>query len=155
LHEFRVKKPAGRKVVAIGRPEESTDRGVLPGWEVPLATYFTTPGVRAAYAYDFGDGWEHEILLEGILMADTSVKYPVCVAGERACPPEDCGGIYGYEDMLEVLASPKTSEYKDMTAWLKGHAKNYFPYKPDRFDPKDVQFWNPAKRLRMAFGEHE
>lgn len=155
LHEFRVKKPAGRKVVAIGMPEYPADKSELPGWEVPLAAYFTIPGVRASYTYDFGDGWKHDILFEAILIADPPIKYPICVAGERACPPEDCGGALGYEKLLKALASPKTSENKKMTAWLKGHAKNYFPYKPDSFDPKGVQFGNPAKRLRMAFGKHE
>ena len=83
------------------------------------------------------------------------MKYPSCIAGERACPPEDCGGTPGYERLLKVLRSPGTEEYKEMASWLKGHAKNYFPYKPERFDPKEVEFSNPAKRLRIAFGEHE
>ena len=155
LHEFRVKKPRGRKLIEIGIPDAETDRNVLEGWDVSISTYFTEPGVSAAYDYDFGDGWHHEILLEGILIKDVSVKYPVCVAGERACPPEDCGGIRGYERLLKVLASPGTEKYKDMSGWLKNHAKNYFPYRPDHFDPNGVKFWNPSKRLRMAFGEHE
>ena len=155
LHEFRIKKPRGRKLIEIGLPDTETDRSVLPGWEVPISAYFTEPGVLAAYDYDFGDGWRHEVLLEGILLKDTSVKYPVCVAGERACPPEDCGGVSGYEGLLKVLAAPGTAKYKDMATWLKNHAKNYFPYRPDHFNPNGVKFWNPSKRLRMAFGEHE
>jgi hypothetical protein len=117
--------------------------------------HFTEPGVSFAYDYDFGDGWRHEVLLEGILINDTAAKYPICVAGERACPPEDCGGVSGYAELLQVLASPRTEEYREMSAWLKGHAKNYFPFKPDRFDPGEVKFWNPAKRLRMALGKGE
>ena len=154
LHEFKLRKPRGRKVVEIGIPDTETDRDVLPGWEVPISTYFTGLGVRAAYDYDFGDDWHHEVLLEGILLKDSSVKYPICVAGKRACPPEDCGGTPGYEELLGVLATTHTEEYKDMAAWLKNHVKNYFPYRPEHFDPNAVKFWNPTKRWQIAFGEH-
>lgn len=154
LHEFKIKKPHGRKVAEIGIPDTETDRNVLPGWEIPISTYFVEPGVAAAYDYDFGDGWHHKILLEGILLKESSTKYPVCVAGARACPPEDCGGIPGYERLLKVLSKPHTNEYKDMVAWLKGHAKNYFPYQPDYFAPIEIEFWNPAKRWKIAFGKN-
>lgn len=150
-----MKKPRGRKFIEIGLPDTETDRAVLPGWNVSISEYFSQPGVVAVYRYDFGDGWCHEVLLEGILIKSASVKYPSCIAGERACPPEDCGGTPGYKRLLEVLMSPGTEEYKDMNSWLKGHVKNYFPYKPESFDPKEVEFWSPEKRLRMAFGEHE
>lgn len=152
LHEFRVKKPRQRKVTEIGIPDTETDRDVLPGWEVLISDFFIEPGVTAAYDYDFGDGWYHEILLEGVLLKESSVKYPVCIAGECACPPEDCGGIPGYERLLDVLANPQSDEYKETTDWLKGHAKNYFPYKPNHFSPADVKFFNPAKRWKIAFG---
>ncbi|WP_432743071.1 plasmid pRiA4b ORF-3 family protein [Methylobacter sp. G7] len=154
LHEFRVNKPRSRKVDVIGIPDTETDHSVIAGWEVPISEYFVTPGVAAAYDYDFGDGWCHEVLLEGILLKESSVKYPVCVTGERACPPEDCGGIPGYETLLNVLVKPRTEECKDMNAWLKGHAKSYFPYKPEHFDPCEVKFWNPKKRWQIAFGQH-
>lgn len=153
LHEFRLKKPRGRKVVEIGIPDTETDRDVLPGWEVPISSFFVEPGISAAYDYDFGDGWHHEVLLEGILLKEGSVEYPVCIAGERICPPEDCGGVPGYERLLKILATPRTEKYKDMVTWLKGHAKNYFPYRPEHFDPSEVKFSNPTKRWRIAFGE--
>lgn len=154
LHEFRVKKPQGRKVVEIGMPDTETDRDVLASWEVPISAYFGEPGVAAAYDYDFGDGWLHKVLLEGILLREPSIKYPMCVAGERACPPEDCGGVPGYERLLKVLSKPRTEEYTETVAWLKGHAKNYFPYQPDQFVPGEVEFWNPAKRWKIAFGKN-
>ena len=91
-------------------------------------------------------------MLEGVLLKEPSVKYPVCLAGARACPPEDCGGIPGYENLLEVLSNPKSSECKETVAWLKGHAKNYFPYHSEHFSPEEVEFWSPAKRWKMAFG---
>lgn len=153
LHAFRVKKPRGRKVVEIGMPDEETERDCLASWEVPISTYFVAPGVAAAYDYDFGDSWHHQVLLEGILLGEPSVKYPLCVAGERACPPEDCGGVSGYAELLQVLSKPRTAEYKATAAWLKGHAKNYFPYQADQFAPGEVEFWNPAKRWKIAFGK--
>ena len=73
------------------------------------ARSFPTDGKRFRfdYEYDFGDGWEHEILFEGCLQAEKGTRYPLCVEGERACPPEDVGGIYGYQEYLEAMADPK------------------------------------------------
>lgn len=154
LHEFRVKKPQTRKVIKIGIPEEGTDSDVLPGWEVPISIYFVEPGITISHDYDFGDGWHHEILLEGILLKDPFIKYPVCIGGEYSCPPEDCGGPSGYEKLLEVLNMPNTDEYKDTVVWLKNHARNYFPYQPESFIPNKVKFWDPAKRWQIAFSNH-
>lgn len=153
LHEFRLKKPDGSKVVEIGIPDDNLGRDVLPGWEQRIADFMPEPGMGAAYYYDFGDDWRHEVLLEDILPRETSVNYPVCTAGERACPPEDCGGPPGYENLLEVLAGPESEEKRDMGAWLKGHAKNYYPYRPEHFDPAEIKFWDPAKRWQLAFGD--
>ena len=65
------------------------------------------------YEYDFGDGWEHEVLFEGILAADAGVRCPRCVEGERACPPEDVGGIHGYQEYLKTLSDPNHANRKD------------------------------------------
>jgi hypothetical protein len=70
------------------------------------------------YEYDFGDGWEHEILVEKILQSEPGVRYPVCLAGKRACPPEDCGGVWGYESLLEALRDPEHPEHNDMLEWI-------------------------------------
>jgi hypothetical protein len=155
LHAFQIKNPHRRESIEIGIPDTDTGigRDVLAGWEVPIADYFDKPGDAVAYDYDFGDSWQHEVLLEGILLKEPSVKYPVCMAGENACPPEDCGGIPGFERLLETLAHPKSKEYKETTSWLKGHVKNYFPYYPDRFDAAQVKFTNPTKRWKTAFGD--
>lgn len=69
------------------------------------------------YEYDFGDGWEHEVLFEGCLRAEKGARYPLCVEGERACPPEDVGGICGYQDYLEAMADPKHEQHKDFVEW--------------------------------------
>jgi len=79
-------------------------------------------GAKFRYEYDFGDGWEHDIIVEKIL--DEPVKQPVLLAGRRACPPEDCGGIWGYARLLEVLADPQHEEYEEMSTWVE-----------DGFDP--------------------
>ena len=72
------------------------------------------------YEYDFGDGWMHKVILEKILAFDPDKKLPYCVTGKRACPPEDCGGIWGYADLLETLKDPEHEEYAEMIEWLGG-----------------------------------
>ena len=69
------------------------------------------------YEYDFGDGWEHEVLFEGCLKAEKGGRYPVCVEGERACPPEDVGGVWGYAEFLEAIADPKHEQHDDFVEW--------------------------------------
>ena len=64
---------------------------------------------RFQYEYDFGDSWDHEVLFEGVVQADSKVKYPLCLEGARACPPEDCGGIWGYADFVEAIQNKNTS----------------------------------------------
>jgi len=77
------------------------------------------------YEYDFGDGWEHNIILEKILASDNQIQIPKCIAGKRNCPPEDCGGVWGYSDMLEILKQPDHEEYE-----------NYIELLGDNFDPE-------------------
>ncbi len=80
------------------------------------------------YEYDFGDGWEHEILLEGCPKKETGKKYPLCLDGERACPPEDVGGIGGFYEFLEALADPKHERHEELIEWSG-------PFDPEEFDP--------------------
>jgi len=84
--------------------------------------------VRFVYTYDFGDDWEHAIAFEKRRPTVAAGPGPLCIAGERACPPEDCGGIWGYEELLTILADPDRPEYKERIAWL-GAAFN-----PDEFN---------------------
>jgi hypothetical protein len=72
---------------------------------------------KIVYEYDFGDGWLHDITLEKILDPDPGATYPVCVAGKRNCPPEDCGGPYGYSNFLKIISNPRDKEYKEMIEW--------------------------------------
>ncbi|HUY37027.1 MAG TPA: plasmid pRiA4b ORF-3 family protein [Pirellulales bacterium] len=85
--------------------------------------------LRFSYEYDFGDGWEHEVLFEGCPNSEPGKRYPVCLEGERSCPPEDVGGVDGYAECLAVLADPKHDEHKEMRKWVGGE------FHAERFDP--------------------
>lgn len=87
---------------------------------------------RFRYEYDFGDGWEHQIAVEGILAAEPGVDYPRCTAGRRACPPEDCGGPWGYVELLAAVGDPDHSEHREMREWL------HEGFDPDVFDLDSV-----------------
>lgn len=88
------------------------------------------PAVKSkfVYEYDFGDGWEHLIEVVKIGPPAEGARYPVCLAGKSACPPEDCGGIWGYYEKLEILKNPKHEEYKETLGWV-GHG-----FAPERFN---------------------
>ncbi len=88
---------------------------------------------KIVYEYDFGDGWQHDVILEKILPVDKKIKYPVCVKGKMNCPPEDCGGIWGYYELLEILANPKHPEYNGWFEWM-GEEK----FDPEYFDLEEV-----------------
>ena len=123
LHAFRVADPSHGEEDLIGIPDEDRfvgDPEYLPGWTVPIDKAFAKPGDSASYEYDFGDGWEHEIVLEMITPREPKVRYPRCLAGERACPPEDCGGPWGYENMLKILADPRHEEHDETLTWVGG-----------------------------------
>jgi len=75
---------------------------------------------RFRYTYDFGDDWEHEILIEKAPPANSAKAFPACVAGKRNCPPEDCGGPWGYMDLLDVLANPNHPNYNEQREWIGG-----------------------------------
>jgi hypothetical protein len=95
---------------------------------------------RIVYEYDFGDSWRHEITLEKTLEPEIKVKYPRCLEGERACPPEDCGGPWGYADFLVAIGDPKHPDHRDMQEWIGG-----------RFDPEKFLVVEVNKELRRAF----
>ena len=87
---------------------------------------------RVTYEYDFGDSWEHEIVVEKVLSPDDSLDCPICLAGEMNCPPEDCGGVWGYSDLLKILKQPEHEEYKEYLEWLGGE------FDPSHFDKNEV-----------------
>jgi hypothetical protein len=101
-----------------------------------LADVAALTGDRIRYTYDFGDDWAHDILVEDLLPAEPGVAYPRCTAGRRACPPEDCGGIWGYQDLLETLADPGNVEHAELLEWLGLDAASEFD--PGHFDLGEV-----------------
>ena len=146
LHEFGITSPENGERGRIGIPEGDYDEEVLSGWNQKIADYFSPENRKADYVYDFGDDWEHIIELEKILPKEKKVKYPVCIKGKRACPPEDCGGVSGYYNLLEIVKDPEHKEYEVMLKWLGG------VFDPEHFDLKDVRFDDPDKRRKNAFG---
>jgi len=84
------------------------------------------------YTYDFGDSWEHSIKVEKFLQKEGNVKYPICIDGELNCPPENCGGIWGFYNLLETIKNKKHPEHKEMLEWMGGQ------YDPEYFDKELV-----------------
>lgn len=93
------------------------------------------------YEYDFGDSWEHDIVVEKTFQPEPGASYPVCLAGERACPPEDCGGLWGYQDFLEAIMNPAHTEHEAMLTWVGGS------FDPETFDLDAVNA--SLRRLRV------
>lgn len=77
-------------------------------------------GTRFTYEYDFGDGWEHDVEVEDVHDAEAGEAYPACTAGGRACPPEDCGGVWGYGELLAAIADPDHDEHDALMEWVGG-----------------------------------
>lgn len=75
---------------------------------------------KFSYTYDFGDNWEHAIQVEKVLAPEAGAKYPLCIAGKRACPPEDCGGPWGYGSFLGAISNPGHEQHKEMLEWAGG-----------------------------------
>ncbi len=136
LHEFIVKGVSYASADSDMEMEESEDEdSVTLGEVAPRAR------ISLHYIYDFGDGWEHKITVEKITEGDERFRgYPLCLAGEMACPPEDCGGIYGYMDLLEKLKDPAGEEYAETLEWL-GEG-----FDPGKFDLKETNAL--LKRIR-------
>lgn len=150
LHEFQLSDDGARQTVAIGIPTDvsSPDRPVVPSWTVPLSKHFTPRvGHRwpIRYVYDFGDGWEHVLIHEGFEPAKKSQTYPRCLAGERRCPPEDCGGVHGYAEFLNAIGDAAHPRHAEMTEWIKGI------WTPAAFEARRVKFDDPEKRWSKAF----
>lgn len=150
LHEFTMPGCKGGPEVAIGfADDEFAERNVLPDYAERIQEYFSMDNPGADYLYDFGDDWLHSVTLEAIMPADKGASYPACLAGERACPPEDCGGAPGYEDFLRIIGDPADEEHGRMIAWAGGS------FDPELLEPSSVHFDDPYSRWRVAFLDDE
>jgi hypothetical protein len=97
--------------------DEDDDLGLIDAKRARLRAVLPGVGAMFTYVYDYGDNWQHELLLEAIVMPDPATKYPRCIAGERRCPPEDVGGIGGYARYLEAMFDPNHAEHEEMMMW--------------------------------------
>ncbi len=153
LHEFIMRHPKTSNEVHIGTPDEDAD---MMGYETlecgatKIASYFSLKNPQAKYLYDFGDGWEHEVLLEEICDREEGVNYPRCVAGENACPPEDVGGLGGYGGFLKKIKNVKHKEREELLRWAE-YLTGKYPFDPEYFVPEQVHFDDPAKRWAVAY----
>ena len=109
MHEFSI----GRRRVGPSDLEDVEDECT-----VRLSGILARVGSKAVYTYDFGDSWEHGIVLEKRLPVDPNMTYPVCTDGQLACPPEDCGGIPGFYDLVEALNDPNHERHEEMLDWI-------------------------------------
>lgn len=114
---------------------------------VRLSQLLVGVGDRLRYLYDFGDDWEHDITLEKILPADAEMTGVICTAGRGACPPEDCGGAWGYQELKATLADPNADEHESMLEWL-GLAS------PGDFDPRAFSAEEVNRRLDRSIRQH-
>ena len=135
LHSFRI----GDLVYT--NSEDFADLDMLPEKGRSLAALLGDTIQEFEYEYDFGDGWQHHIIIEATNKSVVDWPYPLCVAGKRACPPEDVGGVPGYEDFLKAIANPKHEEHDDMLVWIGG------AFDPEGFDINCVN--RELRRLRL------
>jgi Plasmid pRiA4b ORF-3-like protein len=122
LHSFDIE---GRQ---YGNPRSVGD--VADEERVTLKDLITSGVARFAYSYDFGDNWEHALVVEKRLPDVEALSRPICTAGKRRCPPEDCGGPWGYRKLLEILADPAHPEHAERCEWLGED------FDPDDFNPE-------------------
>jgi hypothetical protein len=87
---------------------------------------------RFLYTYDFGDTWEHDVVIEKAPPAHTATSFPACIGGKRRCPPEDCGGVWGYDELLTILADPAHPRHEEQKEWIGG------AFDPDYFSLPDA-----------------
>jgi hypothetical protein len=138
MHEFeingrRFQSSSGRFAVDFmwnwgAEDSESTEETLLSD-VIPVES---RKPFRINYVYDFGDRWEHEIVVEEVEDCDAPPTHPVCLDGKRACPPEDCGGVWGDVHLLEVVSDRKHPEHEELRDWLGG------PFDPEGFDLEEV-----------------
>jgi hypothetical protein len=128
LHQFR----DGERVISDPAFELDEFEGSPPVLDERKVTLMQVAPRRLdelLYEYDFGDSWEHTVTVAKVLDPDAAAaKIALCLDGARACPPDDCGGAWGYEDLLKIIRNPRHKEHKTMLGWL-GH-----PFDPEAFD---------------------
>lgn len=128
LHEFVIN---GVRY-GIDDPTGFEDERVVDERQVTLADTLGHTVRTFDYVYDFGDNWHHAVTLEALEPTEGETPLLYCLAGERACPPEDVGGPWAYEEFLEAITDPQHEEHEAMLEWADGE------FDPERFDPQPV-----------------
>ena len=126
LHQFSIE---GEE---YGQPDPDYSHTVNDERNVRLYQVVPIENFKFSYEYDFGDSWEHTVLVEKILTEEKGKGYPNCSKGKRACPPEDVGGVWGYVDFLEAIQNVKHPDHEDMLEWVGGE------FEPEKFDLKYI-----------------
>jgi len=126
LHQFEVRDRT------YGIPDPEFGENTLDEARARLDQVLTREKDTIIYEYDFGDGWIHKVALEKIAKPVEGVVVPSCIAGARACPPEDCGGVWGYQEFLQAVGDPSHPEHEEMLEWIGG------PFDPESFEVTEV-----------------
>lgn len=129
LHHFRVEEQLYGDPELMQENFEDMDYKDSTATKLSEIVPRTAKRFRFLYEYDFGDSWQHEVLLEGVLGAEPKAKYPLCLDGTRACPPEDCGGVWGYTDFVAAIQNPEDERHEELLEWVGGS------FDPEKFDP--------------------
>jgi hypothetical protein len=139
LHHFRIGEQLYGDPMLV--EEDFEDMGYTDSTRTMLSDIIPKNSKRRRflYEYDFGDGWEHEVLFEGCPKGEAGRQHPICLEGERACPPEDCGGVGSYADLLEVIGNKKHEEHEEMMEWLGGW-----------FDPEEFDLATATKSMKKG-----
>ena len=127
LHSFEV----DGAVYERPYPDDWLGRETHDESEHQLGDVLGDVGAKMCWDYDFGDGWQHDVEVEAIEAADPGAIYPRCVAGRRACPPEDCGGPWGYAELLGAIADERHPRHVELVEWLPSG------WDPAHFDPAE------------------
>ena len=146
LHQFTI---AGKRYGDAGQ-DEFGELGFLDERRHRLSQLIPREGFRLSYEYDFGDGWQHTLVVEKIVPSEEGSRYPVCLAGKRACPPEDVGGVWGYEEYLAALQDPEDPEHDE---WLQWRGE----FDPEAFNLEKVnsELKRPGRSRSSRAEEHD
>lgn len=138
LHEFEVRNPLTKENEIIGIPDDESDwdREIISGMKRKVSDIFSLENIKAKYTYDYGDNWVHRIEVERIKTIARNSKYPMCIGGNAACPPEDCGGLSEYKFLLNNI-NEKT-RIREVADEVIDYWHNYFRGKSFRIE--DVYF---------------
>ena len=128
LHQFVA---AGRDY-GVPDPDFDFDDSMLDEHGIPLSQLLKKERDWIRYDYDFGDGWEHRIQIEKVLPFDPNIALPKCINGRRACPPEDVGGTWCYQEFLKAIGDPSHPEHAEYLEWIGG------TFDPEGFDLDEV-----------------